>query len=63
MLLAAGIVVLLVTVVLFWRALPRGGRVHRFVGTAWEPYVGVAFTSGVALGLSMVLAGVLGSMS
>jgi len=44
---------------LFWRFLPRGGKRHRFVGTEWEPYVGVAFTSAVALALTMMLSGML----
>jgi hypothetical protein len=31
---------------------------HRFVGTGWEPYIGVAFTSAIALGFTMFLSGI-----
>jgi hypothetical protein len=58
-LLSSGIVVVVVTAIVFWSFLPRGGERHRFVETEFEPYIGVAFTSGVALGLTLVLAGVL----
>ncbi len=54
-----GIVVLVVTVVVFIAMLPRGGKTHRFVDTEWEPYVGVAFCSATALGVTMMLSGVL----
>jgi hypothetical protein len=56
--LAAGLVVLIVTVALFWSALPRGGRKYRFADTAWEPYVGVALTAGIALGFALLLTGI-----
>lgn len=59
-LLWAGIAVWIVIGLLFWYCLPRGGKTHRFVGTEIEPYIGVAFVAGVALGLNMVLAGLLG---
>jgi len=35
---------------------------HRFVGTEWEPYIGVAFCSAVALGFTMLLAGILNTL-
>ena len=57
--LAAGIGVFIVTAIVFWYCLPRDGKLHRFVDTEWEPYVGVAFCSAVALGLTMMLSGVL----
>ena len=57
--LTSGVVVFAVTAVVFWYCLPRGGKMHRFVNTEWEPYVGVAFCSAVALGLTLMLAGVL----
>jgi hypothetical protein len=57
--LIAGLVVLAVTAVVFWFCLPRGGKMHRFVGTEYEPYVGVAFTTAVALSFSLTLSGVL----
>jgi hypothetical protein len=51
--------VFIITVVIFWYCLPRGGQMHRFVGTEWEPYIGVAFTSGIALSFTMILSGIL----
>ena len=55
----AGALVFAITVIIFWYCLPRGGETHRFVGTEWEPYIGVAFTSAIALSFTMVLAGVI----
>jgi len=55
--LIAGLLIFVATAVVFWYCLPRGGKTHRFVGTEWEPYVGVAFCSAVALGLTMMLSG------
>jgi hypothetical protein len=55
--LVSGLVVLIVTAVVFWLCLPRNGKTHRFVDTEWEPYVGVAFCSAIALGFTMVLSG------
>jgi hypothetical protein len=56
-LMLAGIAVMSVTAVVFWLLLPRGSKGHRFIGTEWEPYIGVAFTAAVALGLTMILSG------
>lgn len=39
--------------------LPRGGRAHRFVGTEVEPYIAVAVTACVALGLTLMLSGII----
>jgi len=58
----SGAVVLVITSVIFWYCLPRGGQMHRFVGTEWEPYIGVAFCSAVALGFTMLLAGILNTL-
>ena len=55
--LAAGIGVFIATAIVFWYCLPRGGKLHRLVDTEFEPYVGVAFCSAVALGLTMILSG------
>jgi hypothetical protein len=55
----AGAVVLGLTVLVFWYLLPRGGKRHRFVGTEWEPYVGVAFCAATALGFTLMLSGIL----
>lgn len=55
----AGVAVLLLTAIVFWACLPRGGKTHRFVGTEFEPYVGVGICAGVALGSTMILSGFL----
>jgi hypothetical protein len=62
-LLLAGSSILSATALLFWQCMPRGGKSHRFIGTEWEPYIGVAFTSAVALGFTMILAAVLDLLS
>ena len=54
--LVLGLVAFGVALVLFKLVLPQGGNVRRFVGTQWEPYVGVGIT--VALVVSLGLAGV-----
>lgn len=56
-LLVSGLVVLAITAIVFWRCIPRGGEYHRFVGTPWESYVGVAFCAAIALSLTMLLSG------
>jgi hypothetical protein len=50
---------MVVTVLVFWKSLPRGGKMHRFVGTEWEPYIGVAFCSAFALSFTMMLSGLI----
>ncbi|MGE5511956.1 MAG: hypothetical protein ACM31O_11985 [Bacteroidota bacterium] len=57
--LVSGIVVLLLTGLVFAYMMPRGGRLYRFTGTEVEPYVAVAFTASVALGLTLMLSGVI----
>ena len=57
--LIAGVVVLLLTAATFWYCLPRGAKTYRFADTEWEPYVGVAFCSAVALACTMMLSGVI----
>jgi hypothetical protein len=57
--LIGGVIVFVLTAIVFWYCLPRDGKFHRFVDTEWEPYVGVAFCSAVALGLTMMLSGAL----
>ena len=52
-----GVVVLVLGSILFWYMLPRDGKRHRFVETELEPYIGVAFTAGVAVGLTLMLSG------
>ena len=61
--LSAGIAVFLLTCLVFWRALPSGGQKHRFADTAWEPYVGVALTAGLALGFTLILSSVINLMA
>jgi hypothetical protein len=58
-LLMSGITVFVVTGAVFWALLPRGAQRHRWVDTEWEPYISVAICSGVALGFTMTLSGVL----
>jgi hypothetical protein len=58
-LLIAGIVVFVVTGAVFVALLPRGGKLHRWVNTEWEPYISVAICAGVALAFTMTLSGVL----
>jgi hypothetical protein len=50
---------MVLTAVVFWSLMPRGEKLHRFADTEWEPYVGVALTSAVALSLTMTLSGIL----
>ena len=57
--LIGGVIVFVLTAIVFWYCLPRDGKLHRFVDTEWELFVGGAFCSAVALGLSMMLSGVL----
>jgi hypothetical protein len=58
-LLISGVIVFVLTALVFWYCLPSDGKLHRFVDTEWEPYVGVAFCSAVALGFTMILSGAL----
>jgi hypothetical protein len=58
-----GVVIFVVVIVVFWRCLPRDGKMHRFVGTELEPYVGVAFCAAFALSFTMILSGILDQMS
>ena len=55
--LLAGTVVFVATAIVFWYCLPRDGKMHRFVGTELEPYVGVAFCAAIALSVTMFLSG------
>ena len=57
--LISGVVVFIVTAATFWSLLPRGGKLHRWADTEWEPYVSVAICSGVALAFTMILSGVI----
>ena len=61
--LLGGIVAFVITASLFWYCLPRGGKMHRFVGTELEPYVAVAFCSGFALSFTLILSSVLDMMT
>jgi hypothetical protein len=55
--LISGAVVFVLTGIVFWYCLPRDGKRHRFVETEFEPYVGVAFCSAVALSFTLMLSG------
>jgi hypothetical protein len=62
-LLISGIAAFLVTGAVFWILMPRGGKVHRFANTEFEPYISVALCAGVALGSTMMLSGVINMMA
>jgi hypothetical protein len=49
-----GLGILSVTAFLFWKILPRDGKVHRLVGTEWEPYFAISFVGAAALGIGMI---------
>ena len=49
-----GFGILAVTLLLFWRTLPRNGKTHALVGTNWEPYFVIVFVGGAALGIGMM---------
>ena len=50
----AGAGILGATALLFWRVLPRNGKIHPLVGTQWEPYFAILFVGGAALGIGMM---------
>ena len=58
-LLIGGVIVFALTAIVFWFCLPSDGKIYRFADTEWEPYVGVAFCSAVALSFTMILSGAL----
>jgi hypothetical protein len=53
-----GIVAFGITAAIFWACLPRDGKSYRFADTAWDPYIGVAFSSGFALSVMAMASGV-----
>ena len=57
--LLTGTVALAVTIAAFVALLPRGGKLHRWADTPWEPYVAVTLCSGVALTFTLLLSGVI----
>jgi hypothetical protein len=56
---AAGVITFIITAAIFWYCLPRNGQVYRFADTEWEPYIGVAFCSGIALSFTLILSSVI----
>jgi len=50
---------LLITIGLFVYCLPRGGKLHRFVDTEFEPYVAVVIVTGVAISFALGLSGII----
>jgi len=60
--LVCGIVVFVLSVMLFWKLLPTDGRVHRLIGTEYEPYLAVSVVFGAAVGLTLGLAGIVEMM-
>jgi hypothetical protein len=53
-----GAAIVAVTLVAFWRCLPRDGRPAPFVGTEWEAYVAITVAFGIAMGLGFMALGV-----
>ena len=53
-----GIIAFVVTALVFWACLPRDGKRYRFADTPWDPYVGVAFSTGFALSAMAIAFGV-----
>jgi hypothetical protein len=54
--LISGVAVFLITAGIFWYCLPGpDGKVYRLADTEFEPYIGVAFCSGIALSFTMIL--------
>ena len=49
-----GASIIVASVMLFWRMLPRDGKVHRVVGTFWEPYLVITFVGGAVVGLGFI---------
>jgi hypothetical protein len=49
-----GIAILALTGYLFWRVLPKNGKLHPLVGTEWEPYFVIVFVGAAALGVGMI---------
>ena len=43
------------TALLFWRILPRNGKVHSLIGTGWEPYIALLFVGGFGAGFDMIV--------
>ena len=55
-----GFVAFGVALVVFKLCLPQAGNVRRFVGTQWEPYVGVGITLALVVSLGLAGVGVVG---
>ena len=53
-----GVITFGITTAIFWACLPRDGKPYRFADTAWDPYIGVAFSSGFALSVMAIVSGV-----
>jgi hypothetical protein len=53
--LIAGIAVVTLTALLFWRTLPREGKTHWIAGSRWEPYYAILFILGVSLGVGLMI--------
>jgi uncharacterized membrane protein len=58
-----GVAVLAATIAALIYCMPRGGKSHRLIGTEWEPYLGVALTSGLVLGVMMLIGAFVGGLT
>ena len=50
-----GLGILVITLLLFWRVLPRNGKVHFLVRTQWEPYFAIVFLLGGGFGVGLLV--------
>jgi hypothetical protein len=53
-----GLALLLLSLVAFSFALPRGGKVAGFVGSPWEGYIVIVMVLGICGGVMLAVAGV-----
>ena len=56
--LISGIVLIVLSFGLLFYSKPRGGKVARFVGTPWEPYVAILIVCTFVVGALLAFAGV-----
>jgi hypothetical protein len=58
-----GVALLVLTIFSLWACMPREGRTLPFINTAWEPYVGVAFTTSFSLCAMMIISAMISLFS
>jgi hypothetical protein len=55
--LLCGAGLLTATAALFRACMPRDGKTRRWLGTVWEPYVGVILCAGFGMGAMLFVSG------